>query len=217
MNKLEQVQEKIQVVIDKFKKYEDINRIVCGSLERATLLSALREIKKDIQETSKIQNYSNNSILSEIKERLQQPNTQKEMVNHPNHYQGLTVNDQNVECIEAMEQLKGWFKTAAFCELNAFKYNWRIGEKDAIPQELGKIGWYGNKAKELWNNALHWLYPKNNHKYAIVDIGKIKMKNPTTREWQDAYLYTDGNGFYVRDSKDFKEKFEFINKYKQEE
>ena len=79
---------------------------------------------------------------------------EKEMVNHPLHYQGL----------EAMEGLKGWYNTAIFCELNAFKYNWRVGEKDMIPQELGKIAWYGDKAKELWNS---WVYPKNGHKYAM--------------------------------------------------
>lgn len=133
--------------------------------------------------------------------------TTKEMVNHPIHYQGLEVNGTNVECIEAMEGLKGWYNTAIFCELNAFKYNWRVGEKDMIPQELGKIAWYGNKAKELWDKALRWLYPKNGHKYAIVNQGVTRMKNPTTKEWIDAIVYTDGKGFYVRDVSDFNKKF----------
>lgn len=133
--------------------------------------------------------------------------TTKEMVNHPIHYQGLEVNGTNVECIEAMEGLKGWYNTAIFCELNAFKYNWRVGEKDMIPQELGKIAWYGDKAKELWNKALRWLYPKNGHKYAIVNQGVTRMKNPTTGEWADAIVYTDGKGFYVREANDFNNKF----------
>lgn len=132
---------------------------------------------------------------------------EKEMVNHPSHYQGLEVNGTNVECIDAMEGLKGWYNTAIFCELNAFKYNWRVGEKDMIPQELGKIAWYGDKAKELWNKALRWLYPKNGHKYAIVNQGVTRMKNPTNGEWVDAIIYTDGKGFYVREASDFNKKF----------
>ena len=132
---------------------------------------------------------------------------EKEMVNHPLHYQGLEVSGTNVECIDAMEGLKGWYNTAIFCELNAFKYNWRVGEKDMIPQELGKIAWYGNKAKELWNKALRWIYPKNGHKYAIVNQGVTRMKNPTNGEWVDAIIYTDGKGFYVREASDFNKKF----------
>lgn len=108
-----------------------------------------------------------------------------------------------------MKFLKGWYKTAIFSELNAFKYNWRSGEKDAIPQELGKIGWYGNKAQELWKENLNWFYPKNKHYYAIIDIGTIKMKNPTTGEWKTAILYSDGKGLYVRDLEDFNNKFKF--------
>lgn len=131
----------------------------------------------------------------------------KEMVNHPIHYQGLEVNGINVECIDAMEGLKGWYNTANFCELNAFKYNWRVGEKDMIPQELGKIAWYGDKAKELWNKALRWIYPKNGHKYAIVNQNVTRMKNPATGEWIDAIIYTDGKGFYVREASDFNSKF----------
>lgn len=134
-------------------------------------------------------------------------NDSKEMVNHPLHYQGLEVNGTNVECIKAMEGLKGWYNTAIFCELNAFKYNWRVGEKDMIPQELGKIAWYGDKAKELWNKALRWLYPKNGHKYAIVNQSIARMKNPTTGEWTDAIIYTDGIRFYVREASEFNKKF----------
>lgn len=145
--------------------------------------------------------------LLQINESNIQEKSSKEMVNHPLHYQGLEVNGTNVECIEVMEGLKGWYNTAIFCELNAFKYNWRVGEKDRIPQELGKIAWYGDKAKELWNKALRWLYPKNGHKYAIVNQSVARMKNPTTGEWTDAIVYTDGKGFYVRETSDFNKKF----------
>lgn len=162
----------------------------------------LDALQQEIAELEKVSNYIKASTTPIKKE-----GAKKEMVNHPLHYQGLEVNGTNVECIEAMEGLKGWYKTAIFCELNAFKYNWRVGEKDMIPQELGKIAWYGDKAKELWNKALRWLYPKNGHKYAIVNQGVTRMKNPTNGEWVDAIVYTDGKGFYVREASDFNKKF----------
>lgn len=162
----------------------------------------LDALQQEIAELEKVSNYIKASTTPIKKE-----GSKKEMVNHPLHYQGLEVNGTNVECIDAMEGLKGWFNTAIFCELNAFKYNWRVGEKDMIPQELGKIAWYGDKAKELWNKALRWLYPKNGHKYAIVNQGVTRMKNPTTKEWIDAIIYTDGKGFYVREASEFNKKF----------
>lgn len=171
-------------------------------LQKQCALVNLRVLDKEIAELEEIQNYNKTSTASVKKEEFK-----KEMVNHPSHYQGLEVNGTNVECIDAMEGLKGWYNTAIFCELNAFKYNWRVGEKDMIPQELGKIAWYGDKAKELWNKALHWLYPKNGHKYAIVNQCITRMKNPTNGKWVDAIIYTDGKGFYVREANDFNKKF----------
>lgn len=176
-----------------------INREACLDEDhRKFLIEAIQDLQSEIQDRT-------SAISERVESTKEDPS--KEMVNHPLHYQGLEVNGTNVECIDAMEGLKGWYNTAIFCELNAFKYNWRVGEKDMIPQELGKIAWYGNKAKELWNKALRWVYPKNGHKYAIVNQGVTRMKNPTTKEWIDAIIYTDGKGFYVRDTSDFNKKF----------
>ena len=183
-----------------------INSIITLSMEESMqkqlALANLMIMDKELAEIEKILNYTKASITP-----IKEEESKKEMVNHPSHYQGLEVNGTNVECIDAMEGLKGWYNTAIFCELNAFKYNWRVGEKDMIPQELGKIAWYGDKAKELWNKALRWLYPKNGHKYAIINQGVTRMKNPTTKEWTDAIIYTDGKGFYVREASDFNKKF----------
>lgn len=182
-----------------------LNSIIIESMEEGLqkqfALANLKVLDKEITELEKIQNYAKASTTSTKEE------SKKEMVNHPLHYQGLEVNGTSVECIDAMEGLKGWYNTAIFCELNAFKYNWRVGEKDMIPQELGKIAWYGNKAKELWQKALRWVYPKNGHKYAIVNQGVTRMKNPTNGEWVDAIVYTVGKGFYVREASDFNKKF----------
>lgn len=171
-----------------------------SSTNRYFYLAQLDTLQQEITELEKITNYTKAAEKDKV-------NPSSEMVNHPLHYQGLEVNGTNVECIKAMEGLKGWYNTAIFCELNAFKYNWRVGEKDMIPQELGKIAWYGDKAKELWNKALRWLYPKNGHKYAIVNHGVTRMKDPTNGEWVDAIVYTDGKGFYVRETSDFNKKF----------
>lgn len=188
------------------KAIEGIRSVIISymkeDLKQQYALSKLNILENNIAELEKIQNYNKASTTPIKKEE-----SKKEMVNHPLHYQGLEVNGTNVECIDAMEGLKGWYNTAIFCELNAFKYNWRVGEKDMIPQELGKIAWYGDKAKELWNKALRWLYSKNGHKYAIVNQGITRMKNPTTGEWIDAIIYTDGKGFYVREASDFNSKF----------
>lgn len=192
--------EKLKKAIDKLSDAIDI----CTTREDidfTEVYSNLIAVQKEVTELEKIQNYTKASITP-IKE-----DPSKEMINHPLHYQGLEVNGTNVECIEAMEGLKGWYNTAIFCELNAFKYNWRVGEKDMIPQELAKIAWYGDKAKELWNKAFRWLYPKNGHKYAIINQGVTRMKNPTTKEWTDAIIYTDGKGFYVREASEFNKKF----------
>lgn len=193
--------EKLKKAVDKLSNAIDI----CATREDfdfTEVYSNLIAVQKEVAELEKIQNYNKESTTPIKKEE-----SKKEMVNHPLHYQGLEVNGTNVECIEAMEGLKGWYNTAIFCELNAFKYSWRVGEKDMIPQELGKIAWYGDKAKELWNKALRWLYPKNGHKYAIVNQGATRMKNPTNGEWIDAVVYTDGKRFYVRKASDFNKKF----------
>nr|DAK84495.1 MAG TPA: nucelotide kinase [Caudoviricetes sp.] len=193
--------EKLKKAIDKLSDAIDI----CTTREDFDFTEVylnLIAVQKEVAELEKIQNYNKASTTPIKKEELK-----KEMVNHPIHYQGLEVNGTNVECIDAMKELKGWYNTAIFCELNAFKYNWRVGEKDMIPQELGKIAWYGNKAEELWKKALRWVYPKNGHKYAIVNQGVTRMKNPTTKEWIDAIIYTDGKGFYVREASEFNKKF----------
>lgn len=70
------------------------------------------------------------------------------MVNNPPHYtQG------GIECIDAMVAARGPEAVAIYCELAAFKYLWRMGLKDDPRQEVGKVAWYSNKAKELRNGV----------------------------------------------------------------
>jgi hypothetical protein len=73
-------------------------------------------------------------------------NKEYEHVNHPNHY-----NTFSKEVIDMMVDIWGIEKTIAFCEMNAFKYKMRMGDKPNQPleQDSKKAFWYLNKSKEL--------------------------------------------------------------------
>lgn len=68
----------------------------------------------------------------------------KEMINHPSHY-----SQGSIEAIDAMISAFGKDAVRDFCKINAFKYLWRLGHKDAEEQEIGKIKWYLDKYLEL--------------------------------------------------------------------
>jgi len=57
----------------------------------------------------------------------------------------------SVEVIDMMERIYGVEKTAVFCELNAFKYRMRMGNKpdQSIDDDLIKEEWYLHKANDL--------------------------------------------------------------------
>lgn len=127
------------------------------------------------------------------------------------NYSPKRYDTDGLECIDVMEKIKGWFKTYVFCEMNDFKYNWRLGKKETSPihKDLEKMNWYSTIALKLWNQAMHWYFPNNKHTYAV--IGEVKLKNPSNGEWKDAYLYTDGSSMYVREKEDFLNKFKNLN------
>ena len=83
-------------------------------------------------------------ILSELK--YLGPNSDKYDFINPDHYKKYSV-----EVIDMMIAIYGKEKTAAYCELNAFKYRMRMGEKPEQPinRDLEKEKWYINKANEL--------------------------------------------------------------------
>lgn len=73
---------------------------------------------------------------------------EREMVNHPSHY-----NSGNMECIDGMVGAFGSEEVRIFCKINAFKYLWRLGHKDEEAQEIGKIKWYLDKYLELSDDS----------------------------------------------------------------
>jgi len=65
---------------------------------------------------------------------------------NPSHYKKFSV-----ETIDMMVAVWGKESTALHCEMCAFKYRLRMGEKpdQPIERDLEKVNWYLNKAAEL--------------------------------------------------------------------
>ena len=65
---------------------------------------------------------------------------------NPDHYKA-----QSIEVIEMMRRIWGDEAVKTYCEINAFKYRMRAGNKPGQPlgQEIEKAQWYEQKAKEL--------------------------------------------------------------------
>lgn len=133
--------------LEKIKKsIQKIKSAITSSIEQSSeksfslffVLDKLKVIEEEVTELEKIQNYTKASTTS-TKEDLQ-----KEMVNHPSHYK-----NGNIECIEAMIDVFGKDKVASFCELNAFKYQWRANNKGTDIQDKKKAVWYLNKYIKL--------------------------------------------------------------------
>lgn len=70
-----------------------------------------------------------------------------EQVNHPVHYN----TPGRKECIEEMIDRWGPETVATWCEITAYKYEYRAGLKDgnSDEQDTAKRQWYLDKAKEL--------------------------------------------------------------------
>lgn len=66
-------------------------------------------------------------------------------VNHPNHYDGYSV-----ECIDAIESALTKDEFDGFCKGNILKYVWREGDKNGT-EDLEKAKWYLDKLIETRN------------------------------------------------------------------
>ena len=70
-----------------------------------------------------------------------------DVVKNPKHY-----NAGAYQCIDIMLDVFGKEKVSAFCELNAFKYQWRSHNKGTDIQDKEKAVWYLNKYIALNEN-----------------------------------------------------------------
>lgn len=70
-----------------------------------------------------------------------------EYINHPSHYN----QPGRKECIEEMLDIWGPEAVRLWCEMTAYRYSYRMGNKKGEPdsRDAGKRDWYLNKAKEL--------------------------------------------------------------------
>lgn len=113
-----------------------INTYIC-------VKSILPEVKQLQDEVSNLEKLYN-SINPQESTSEQKDSPQKDNVNHPSHYQG-----SKHECIDIMLDVFGKGKVSAFCELNAFKYQWRANSKGTDIQDKKKAIWYNQKYIEL--------------------------------------------------------------------
>ena len=92
-----------------------------------------------------------------------------EMVSHPSHYNKAG----RKECIVEMEEKYGAEITAVFCLTNAYKYDYRAGDKadNPLEQDKKKIKWYFDYCNKLIA------------KYGILAINGIRI--------EDTDLYLD--------------------------
>lgn len=85
------------------------------------------------------------------KEKLERQQ-EADKVNHPSHYQ-----KNGKECIEVMLETFGVQAVINFCELNAFKYQWRAGSKigEFVETDLKKAQWYTDYKNKLLKNIIN--------------------------------------------------------------
>lgn len=138
------------MIIKKGDKFECIKDVIMDNNPKdiaytsgKNYISELDECITDDQ--NKVNHYWSNEESEQYFIKL--PKNKKEMVNHPSHYK-----NNKYECIDVMLDIFGKDKTAAFCELNAFKYLWRANNKGTDIQDKKKAEWYINKYIELKEN-----------------------------------------------------------------
>lgn len=138
------------MIIKKGDKFECIKDVIMDNNPKdiaytsgKIYISELDECITDDQ--NKVNHYWSNEESEQYFIKL--PKNKKEMVNHPSHYK-----NNKYECIDVMLDIFGKNKTAAFCELNAFKYLWRANNKGTDIQDKKKAEWYINKYIELKEN-----------------------------------------------------------------
>lgn len=138
------------MIIKKGDKFECIKDVIMDNNPKDIAYTSgkiyISELDGHItDDQNKVNHYWSNEESEQYFIKL--PKSKKEMVNHPSHYK-----NNKYECIDVMLDIFGKDKTAAFCELNAFKYLWRANNKGTDIQDKKKAEWYINKYIELKEN-----------------------------------------------------------------
>lgn len=92
-----------------------------------------------------------------------------DMVNHPSHYNL----PNRKECIDEMIDIYGLKDVAKWCEITAYKYNYRAGHKDPAAEGMSKAAWYTIKARELKSKRRWEIFSKIADRYLPMFIKGI--------------------------------------------
>lgn len=120
----------------------DKEEIILPKQEVDDILKSLMKVKVASSELIKVHNYTTSEDVVKRLKDISAP--QEDMVNHPSHYK-----NSKYECIDVMLEVFGLEKVLAFCELNAFKYQWRANSKGTNIQDKEKAIWYNKKYIDL--------------------------------------------------------------------
>lgn len=112
-----------------------------------------------------------------------------EMVDHPTHY-----NKYDIEVVEMIKRVWNPFIASKWCEINAFKYRMRLGEKpdNPIEQDIKKENVYldlYNKYKNMWKSEP--VYFEDLTKEEQEYILSIKHKPTIEEKKETKKLITD--------------------------
>ena len=144
---------------------------------------------------------------------------EKEMINHPSHY-----NHGSMECIDAIVGAYGIEEAKVFCKINAFKYLWRLGHKDAEEQEIGKIKWYLDKyvnlSKTHGNEALTYSLESipgfkvgdlvDQHMGDIVKPRRREIAEIVVQGGTICILFKEGGGVRARTPEEIHKKLKLV-------
>jgi len=126
----------------------NIYEVVAINIHSVAIVDALGQIYyvffEDLQE-----DFTDLQEVNDIEVKDAEMVTPKYDFINPEHYK-----KGSKEVIDMMLDIWGVEKLIAHCEMCAFKYRMRIGNKpnQTIENDLKKAVWYENKAKELKNN-----------------------------------------------------------------
>ena len=115
-----------------------------------------------------------------------------DMVNHPSHY---NLPDRK-ECIDEMIDIYGLKDVAKWCEITAYKYEYRAGHKGSVAEDMSKAEWYMDKARELKSKRRWKVFGKFVDKELPVLIKNVflwLMMLCTIR----AVLLSDKHGLFI--------------------
>ena len=120
------------------------------------------------------------------------------LVNHPSHYNL----DGREECIVEMEEMFGVKNVMIWCYLTAYKYTYRLGNKDgnSVEQDIAKALWYMeyvDKLAEKWHTEPFDIRMRQQLEKAIKDAKRKYRKIRQEEEQEDnGTLVIDDNTDY---------------------